>query len=143
MSANKARGGLFAAMLVFGPDGGMTMMTDVSAVPATRTQTTYFRTTQGTPSRLAQFDLLQADCSENRNFNALVTVMPKTGSLSATTEEVVANYPAKTPQAACNGQKHRQLVILYTAKDVGDDSVTIRAGLGKEVVDLVFDIRAE
>lgn len=143
MSANRQRGFLFAASLVFSSDGTMTMMTDVSAVPATRTQTTLFRTTQGTPSRLAQFDLLLPDCSENRNFRALVTSMPKTGSLSAITEEVVANYPPQMPQAACNGQKHRQLVILYTAKEIGTDSVTIRAGLGKEVVDLVFDIKAE
>ena len=143
MSANRRSGPLFAAFLLFGHDGTMTMMTDVSAVPATRTQTMLFRTTQGTPSRLAQFDMLLPDCSENKNFNALVTVMPKSGSLSATMEEVVANYPAQTPQAACNGQKHRQLVILYTAKDVGTDNLTIRAGLGKEVVDLVFDIKAE
>ena len=143
MSANKTNGALFAALLVFSHDGAMTMMTDVDAVPATRTQTVFFRTIQGTPSRLAQFDTLLPDCSENRNFKALVTVMPKSGSLSAITEEVVANYPPTAPQAACNGQKHRQLVILYTAKDVGADNVTIRAGLGKEVVDLVFDIKAE
>lgn len=139
----RTRGTLFAASLVFSSDGNMTMMTDVSAVPATRTQAIAFRTTQGTPSRLAQFDTLLPDCSENKNFKALVTVMPHAGSLSAITEEVAADYRPPTPQAACNGQKHRQLVILYTAKDVGTDSVTIRAGLGKEVVDLVFDIKAE
>jgi hypothetical protein len=142
MSANK-RGALFAAALVFSSDGTMTMMTDVDAVPATRTQHMSFQTAQGTPSRLAQFDTLLPDCTENKNFKALVTAMPKSGSLSAVTEEAVANYQPPTPQAACNGQKHRQLVILYTAKEIGADSVTIRAGLGKEVVDLVFDIKAE
>ena len=130
----RSRGALFAVSLVFSSDGGMTLMKDVQAAPATRTQTIPFATTQGTPSRLVQFDTTLPDCSENIAFKALVTAMPKSGSLSATTED---------GEAVCNGRKHRILVVLYTAKDVGEDHVTIRAGLGKEVVDLVFDIKAE
>jgi hypothetical protein len=69
--------------------------------------------------------------------------MPKLGSLSGTTQQVVAQYDPATPQAACNGRQHQQVIILYANKNAGADSVTIRAGIGREVVDLVFDIRSE
>jgi hypothetical protein len=139
----QTRSALFAVSIVFNYDGTTTVMKDVSAVPATRTQTIPFKLAAGAQAPLAQFDTLLPDCSENKNFKALVTVMPKTGSLSATTQQVVAQYDPSTPQAACNGRQHQQLIILYSKKGAEADSLTIRAGIGKEVVDLVFDIRSE
>jgi hypothetical protein len=134
---------LFAVSIVFNYDGTGTVMKDVEAVPATRIQTIPFKATQGEQAPLARFDMLLPDCTDNRNFKALVTVIPVNGSLSASTVDTVANYQPPAPQAACNGQTHKQLVILYAAKNAGEDSVTIRAGSGKEVVDLVFQIKAE
>jgi hypothetical protein len=139
----QTRSALFAVSIVFNYDGTATVMTDVVAAPATRTQTIPFQIAAGGQAVLAQFDTLLPDCSENKDFKALVTVMPKLGSLSGTTQQVVAQYDPATPQADCNGRQHQQVIILYANKNAGADSVTIRAGIGREVVDLVFDIRSE
>lgn len=139
----QTRSALFAVSIVFNFDGTATVMKDVVAAPATRTQVIPYKIAVGAEGPLAQFDTLLPDCSENKNFKALVMVMPKTGSVTATTQQVVAQYEPSTPQAACNGRQHQQLVILYSNKNAGADNVTIRAGIGKEVVDLVFDIRVE
>ena len=139
----QARSALFAVSIVFNYDGTATVMKDVVAAPATRTQTIPYTIKAGAQAPLAQFDTMLPDCSENKNFKALVTVMPKTGSVTGTTQQVIAQYDPATPQAACNGRPHQQLLILYSNKNPGADSVTIRAGIGKEVVDLVFDIRVE
>ena len=105
----RTRNMLFAVSIVFNSDGSMNVMKDVEAAPATRTQTIAFRTSQGEQAPLARFDMLLPDCSDNRNFKVLAT-MPTLGSLSAITEDIVANYQPPTPQAVCNGQTHKQLV---------------------------------
>lgn len=141
--APRSRNALFAVSVIFNYDGTATVMKDVVPAPATRTQTIQFQATQGEQAPLARFDMLLPDCTDNKNFKALVTVMPVNGSLSASAADTVANYQPPAPQAACNGQTHKQLVILYAAKNAGTDSVTIRAGSGKEVVDLVFQIKID
>lgn len=139
MSVNSA---LLAVAILFNYDGTATMMKDVSAPPAVRTQTVDFSTAPGKQQPLIQFDTLLPDCTENKDFHAMVSALPKLGSVSAGLQEVVAQYPANSKLAACNGQKHRQLVIFYSAPDTGSDSLTIRASIGGEVVDVIYSIKS-
>ncbi len=133
---------LLAVAIIFNYDGSATMMKDVNTQPAVRTQSVEATTSPGAQVPLMQFDLLLPDCTENKAFKALVTVLPKLGSVSATTPDVVAQYPADSKLAACNGQKHRQLMIFYSAPDTGSDTLTIRANVGGEVADVVYDIKS-
>jgi hypothetical protein len=142
MSVSRKRDALFAAVAVFNYDGTATMMTDVVSAPATSTHTVEATTSPGKQIPLFQVDTLLSDCTENKNFKALVSVMPKLGSVSGATQEVVAQYPPTSPLAACNGLKHRQLMIFYSAPDTGSDTLTIHARIGGEVVDLVYVIKS-
>ena len=142
MSANRKRESLFAVAILFNYDGTATLKEDVVATPAARAQSVEVPTSPGKQVPLIQFDTLLPDCSENKDFKALVSVMPKLGSVSAAMQDVVAQYPPGSRLAACSGQKHRQLVIFYSAPDTGSDTLTIRASIGGEVVDLVYAIKS-
>ena len=139
---SRRRDALFAVAVLFNYDGTATMVRDVVAPPPTRIQPVETTTSPGKQLPLIQFDVLLPDCTENKNFKALVSVMPTLGSVTAATQDVVAQYPAGNKLAACNGQKHRQLVIFYSAPDTGSDTLTIRAGIGGEVVELVYSIKS-